>query len=405
MGWAGASLAVGGAQRTMRQLEEGLHKLKDRKYSVRIEPSEAGSLSPLAGSFNALGAVLREGGDATEQRERMLRLLIDSAPTAFVLLGDAGTILYTNESARQLFFEGRSLDGHNFLSMLAQAPEPFRQALLADEDSLFTLEIDGEQETWHVSKRHFEVSSETHSVIMVKHLTRELRRQEVDVWKKLIRVISHELNNSLAPITSLMHSARMIASDAGLSGKLDRVFGTVEERASHLQAFIAGYARFARLPNPRPEHVPLPAFVDRIRTLSPTARWEDVPDANGWFDPSQLEQVLINLLKNAEESSSPPEEIRAAVCLSAEAELAVTVSDRGKGMSEEVLRHALLPFYSTKERGTGLGLALCREIVEAHGGKIRIQNREGGGVAVTFSLPGARQPASSSRARLTLSRV
>jgi signal transduction histidine kinase len=111
-----------------------------------------------------------------------------------------------------------------------------------------------------------------------------------------------------------------------------------------------------------------------------------VPQESAYFDPAQLQQVLINLLKNAHESGSPAEEVMVAVEESA-ATWQLRVLDRGSGMAEADLRNALLPFYSTKPTGTGLGLTLCREVLEAHGGRIALANREGGGLAVTLWLP------------------
>jgi signal transduction histidine kinase len=122
------------------------------------------------------------------------------------------------------------------------------------------------------------------------------------------------------------------------------------------------------------------------------------------FDRSQLEQVLINLLKNAREAGGPEEAVCLGTSIRDDGELTFVVEDRGPGMSPEVLESAMLPFFSTKEGGSGLGLAICREIIEAHGGTIRLENREGGGLAVTCSLPGPR-PKPTPKARLTLSRV
>jgi two-component system, NtrC family, nitrogen regulation sensor histidine kinase NtrY len=343
--------------------------------------------------------------DAAE-REKLLATLVDAAPMAIVLFGDEGDIVYTNDEARDLFFEGRSVEGGNFLALLGGAPEPIRKALLADRDELFTIEADDGSETYHLSKRRFELRGHPHTLLMVKHLTQELNRQEVDVWKRMIRVISHELNNSLAPISSLAHSARRIAEGvaAPTKAKLERVFDTVAERADHLRDFLEGYARFARLPAPRLSRVEWTPFLDGVRVSFPHIRVTGPRAIAGWFDAGQIQQVLINLIKNAEEAGSA----RAAIEVVVEGEedaggVALTVRDRGKGMSDDTLRHALLPFYSTKERGTGLGLALCREIAEAHGGRLRIRGRAGGGVEVVLRLPG-RTSLGSSRVRLTLTK-
>jgi signal transduction histidine kinase len=240
---------------------------------------------------------------------------------------------------------------------------------------------------------------------MIKHLTRELRRQEIDIWKKLIRVLSHELNNSLAPITSLVHSARaMTRSDQ--SGKLERVFCTIEERAHHLQEFVEGYAKFARLPNPRRAQVNMTDFVQHIEALAPNVRVESTAaTATAYFDRLQLEQVVINLLKNAQEAGGPDDAIVLSINVAKNGVTTLQVTDRGPGMSDQVLENAMLPFYSTKERGSGLGLALCREIVEAHGGTIKIENRPEGGLAVTSVLPGFESQQTCAPAKLTLSRL
>jgi len=201
----------------------------------------------------------------------------------------------------------------------------------------------------------------------------------------VIRVVAHELNNSLAPITSLAHSGRDLA-DGPEAARLARVFSTIEERASHLATFIDGYARFAKLPRPRPAEVAwqrlLAGLGDSLsfRVLQPVAA------RPGWADAAQIEQVLINLVKNAIESGSPEDDVTIAV-QEREGGVALEVGDRGSGLTDEVLADALLPFYSTKPKGTGLGLTLCREIVDAHGGRLSIANRDGGGALVTVWLP------------------
>ena len=138
-----------------------------------------------------------------------------------------------------------------FETLVDETPASLQEAVRGGVDTLFSLEgTDGEQEVLHLSQRRFVLNGRDHRLYLFKRLTRELTRQEVATWKKVIRVISHELNNSLAPISSLAHSGRRIAQDPD-PARLDGIFATIEERAAHLKAFLEGYAQFAKLPAPR----------------------------------------------------------------------------------------------------------------------------------------------------------
>jgi nitrogen fixation/metabolism regulation signal transduction histidine kinase len=236
-------------------------------------------------------------------------------------------------------------------------------------------------------------------MLLLKQLTRELAAQEVAVWKKVIRVIAHELNNSLAPISSLAHSGLMLANEPDPQ-RLQRVFTTISDRAAHLASFIDGYARFAKLPKPRVAPVEWRQLFARLEGTLNFRLGAPLPQRAAVLDASQFEQVMINLLKNAAESGSAASDVTVTVRETTDGTArgwTIEVADRGSGLSAEVLRDALLPFYSTKPSGTGLGLTLCREIVEAHGGRISLANREGGGAAMTIWLPDA-PPATGSPA-------
>jgi two-component system nitrogen regulation sensor histidine kinase NtrY len=369
----------------LRAVRDGIVSLRDHDFSISVAATPDVELSALAGAYNSLGDLLRRERLDLYQRELLLDTVIQTTPLSLVLTDAGERVLYSNMAARQLLHGGHKLEGLDFDNVLATAPAALREALSGGGDTLFTMDTAGEAQVYHLSQRRFLLNARPHRLLLLKQLTRELAAQEVAVWKKVIRVIAHELNNSLAPINSLAHSGRLLAQQPD-AAQLERVFVTIADRAAHLASFIDGYARFAKLPRPRPTTVSWDRFLARLEGTVPFRIVGAVPQQPVSFDESQLEQVMINLLKNAAESGSPPQEITVGVG-AASPGFRVEVGDRGTGLSDSTLRDALLPFYSTKPTGTGLGLTLCREIIEAHGGRLSLANREGGGALVTVWLP------------------
>jgi nitrogen fixation/metabolism regulation signal transduction histidine kinase len=305
-----------------------------------------------------------------------------------LLVNELGRIVYGNVAARRLLGASRRLIGRDLSEVAAASPEPMRRALFAEQDALFTVPAReaGEEETYRVVRRRVQLNTVQHRLIVLERMTPELRRQEVEVWKKVIRVMSHELNNSLAPVSSLLHSARHVAGRADRAHRIEEILDAADERVRHLSEFLEGYAQFARLPRPRKEAVVWRPFLESVQGVFPFRITGELPREPARFDPGQLQQVLINLLKNAAESGSPEGDVAVAVEITPQGTL-LHVFDRGKGMDDETMRMALLPFYSSKQSGTGLGLPLCTEILSAHGGGLRVQRRSGGGTVVTCILP------------------
>mgnify|MGYP001555789748 FL=1 len=372
----------------IRALSGSVVAFRDGDFSFSIGSHRGDEVGELVDAHNELGRVLREERQHLFQRELLLDTVVQNTPTALALVEQGGHVVYANIAARQLLNGGRTMNGELFDAILANAPEPLARAVASGGDGLFSVQLEHEEETFHLSQRAFKLQGKPHTLYQLKRLTRELARQEVATWKKVIRVISHELNNSLGPIRSLSHSGREFARKGDVA-RLSTVFETIEERTHHLETFTQGYARFAKLPQPRPEPVAWQPLLDALGHNYRFALAGALPPSPGWFDRAQIEQVLINLLKNAHESGSAPDAIELGVTPRGR-EIRIDVRDRGSGMSEAVLANALLPFYSTKRSGSGLGLALAREIAEAHGGRVQLSNRADGGLTVTLVLP---QPA------------
>src|SRR6266542_6229993 len=384
-------------QATLRAVTDGVRSFHEDDFSLRLVAARSDELGDLVGLYNRLGDALRRERNEIYQRELLLDTLLQGAPMAILLVNERQRVSYANAAARRLFGKSKRLAGRALEDLLESCSEPMRRALAAEEDTLVAgarAEDDGEEETFRVVNRRFQLNTQEHRLIVVERMTAELKRQEVEVWKKVIRVMSHELNNSLAPVRSLVHSARLVSERPDSPRRLDAILGSVEERVRHLCDFLEGYARFARLPRPRKETVEWRRFLETTRSFFPFRLAADPGPEQGWFDPAQMQQALINLLKNAAESGSPPEEIAIALERGGEeGPWLLQVLDRDKGMDEETMKKALLPFYSSKQSGSGLGLPLCTEILAAHGGSLRLQNRPGGGTAAICVLPSSPSPA------------
>lgn len=375
-------------QRSLNALTDGLERLADRDFSAGLSADDP-SLLQLTASFNTLVDVMRSERQTLFQRELLLDTVLQASPLALMLTASGDRVIYSNAAARRLFCDGCRIDGRLLSDVLDNGPDGLAEVIRDERDGLCTVEMEEQPEVFHVSRRDFTLNAQRHSLYLVKLLTQEISRQEVTTWKRVIRVISHELNNSLAPMRSLANSGRQMVGGAGdvPRERLELVFDTIVDRAEHLSGFIQGYARFAKLPAPRHERIDWAELMQMLAGVVTFQRVGELPSVAAYADPAQLEQVMINLLKNAHESGSPVDAIEVELGQAPGGVVTLQVRDRGQGMSAQTLASALLPFYSTKRAGTGLGLALCREIVEAHGGRLQLANRAQGGLEVTIRLP------------------
>jgi nitrogen fixation/metabolism regulation signal transduction histidine kinase len=181
-------------------------------------------------------------------------------------------------------------------------------------------------------------------------------------------------------------SAKKILKQQENLEMLPDMLDTIERRAQRLFEFTRQYARLARLPAARKQDVNLAEFVSDIERICEVNTSSEFQADTLSMDSAQIEQVLINIVKNAKESGSEPDQLKLIVRQEAD-EIQFEVLDRGSGLGKEQLLQAMLPFYTTKKSGTGIGLPLCNEIITGHGGRLRIGNRKGGGVRALFSVP------------------
>jgi signal transduction histidine kinase len=230
---------------------------------------------------------------------------------------------------------------------------------------------------WEVRRSSFREGGKPHELLVISELNRALREEERQTWQRLVRVLGHELNSSLAPIKSMAGTLRNLIAREPLppDWRDDAASGLaiVQDRAESLGRFIAAYARLARLPPPSRRVVEFAPLVRRAASLQGRrVHVEPGADVQLNVDGDQIEQVLINVIKNAVEATGGAGDVRVR-WRAANGSLEVEVEDDGPGLAQT--GNLWVPFYTTKRGGTGIGLVLSREIVENHGGTITLENR------------------------------
>lgn len=370
-------------------LEIALFNISDSNFGVSMPEPKLLEMRAVQKLMNQTFGQLRQQRQNIHQKEMLLDKVIESSPLALVLTNQDGRLIFSNSAARHLFNQGRAMEGLSFDELLAGQAAEFAAVVEEKTETLFHLQEEKptgvEQKSFHYSWGRFALDHREHYLHLFKELTREINRQEVAIWKKTIKVISHELNNSLAPISSLAHSSKILA-DSGDTERLKRVLSRIEENVMSLHGFIQRYASFARLPLPNKQPLSWPVLVAHLKDHHAVVWNQAWPEWPCLADAQQVQQALVNLLKNAHESGSPEDQIELKINRY-QGRTRIDILDAGPGMKAEVMDQALMPFYSTKTLGSGIGLALCQEIAEAHDGILSLQNRPEGGLQVSLFLP------------------
>ncbi|HZF27120.1 MAG TPA: ATP-binding protein [Steroidobacteraceae bacterium] len=374
----------------LRGLANVIEAYRAGDYTVRgRRASGRDALGELAGEINDLGRTLHEQRLKAMEATALLEKLINSIDVAVFAFDSAHQLRLANPAAARL------LDVPPDFAMGRSATEVALEEFLEDAGGTrIVASVAGHGGRWQVTHGTFRESGLAQHLLIVADLRQALRDEERLAWQRLIRVIGHEVNNSLTPIRSLAETLRDLVAEALTAGRtrddaLDAL-DVIADRTDSLGRFLAQYSRLARLPPPKARWVELRTLLGRVAALDPAYRVDVKVDEHleACVDEDQLEQALINLMKNAVEAQGDDSRPITLVAEGRGDTLAIAVRDSGPGIANP--DNLFVPFFTTKPGGSGVGLALSRQIAEGHGGTLSLENRrDTRGAVATLEIPGA----------------
>ena len=376
---------VAGSLRTLANL---LEAMREGDYSIRGRVERPGEpMSEVMVQVNAMAATLRDQRLGALEATALLRKVmeeIDVAVFAFDpqqvlrLVNRAGERLLAQPAERLLALDGEALGLAEFLS--------------GDIEQTIQRTFPGATGRWRIRRSQFREGGIPHQLLVMTDITRPLRQEELQAWQRLVRVIGHELNNSLTPIKSIAQSLENLIKSESLPDDWneDMAHGlhVIASRSESLARFMSSYARLAKLPQPKFEPIEINDLLHRVTALETRMHvfYEQCPPLIIQGDPDQLEQVLINLIRNAVDAA---QETGGRVFVRRDVKPAavdIIVRDEGPGLANTA--NLFVPFFTTKRGGSGIGLVVSRQITEAHNGTLTLRNAtDGPGCEATLSLP------------------
>jgi two-component system, NtrC family, nitrogen regulation sensor histidine kinase NtrY len=387
--WLGFAFAL--RERVVRPLQtlsNLLAALLEGDYSIRSRGATTTDALGLAMlEVNALGQTLREQRLGALDATALLRKVMEEIEVAVFAFDQDSKLRLVNRAGERLLdmpaerMTGRTAEALGLSALLG-----------SDEQRIVDMAFPGAHGRWGLKRSMFRQGGAPHQLLVLTDLSRTLREEELQAWQRLIRVLSHEINNSLAPIKSiagsLMGALSRTPRPADVDDDLQRGLSVIAGRSDALQRFMASYARLARLPAPQLAPVSVEAWVRRVVALETrlAVAVEPGPECTIRADGDQLDQLLINLLRNAVDASLETDGSVAVGWGVDDGSVVIHVRDEGPGLPDTM--NLFVPFFTTKPNGSGIGLALSRQITDAHGGSLTIENRPGGcGAEARLRLP------------------
>ena len=387
--WLGFSFALRGkVAYPLQTLSNLLAALREEDYSIRARGTRPDSaLGEVFTEVNALSEMLRGQRLSSLEATALLRKVMEEIDVAIFTFDGEQRLRLTNRAGERLLAQpAERLLGRGAAEL------GLAECLEGETPRTVQMVFPGGIGRWGVTRSTFREEGRPHQLLVLSDLSRALREEERQAWQRLIRVLGHELNNSLAPIKSMAGTLSSLLARQPRAADWEedarRGLSVIEGRAESLSRFMEGYSRLARLPSPRLQPADVAPLVRRVAGLERRLAVTLIPgpDLTLQADPDQIEQMLINLLRNAVDAAL---ETGGGVKLGWRRSgdyVELLVEDEGPGLPNTA--NLFVPFFTTKAVGTGIGLVLSRQIAEAHGGTLTLQNRRAGqGCEARVRLP------------------
>jgi two-component system nitrogen regulation sensor histidine kinase NtrY len=387
--WWGLAFAL--RERVVRHLQtlsNLLAALREGDYSIRARGARHDdALGEVTFEVNMLGETLREQRLGALEATELLRTVMSEIDVAIFTFDESGRLRLVNRAGERLLQQPEE-------RLLGRGAEEtgLDEFLRGEEVRTLSKNFPGAAGRWGVRRSSFREKGRPHQLVVISDLSRPLREEELQAWQRLVRVLGHELNNSLAPIKSIAGSLEtLLARDPQPDDwreDMRRGLTVIGARSAALGRFTLAYARLAKLPAPRFETVDVETWVRRVVQLEMRLPVTLVPGPRVRIeaDGDQLDQLLINVLRNAVDAALETGGGVRVTWARNTAHLHVLVEDEGPGLSNT--SNLFVPFFTTKPEGSGIGLILSRQIAEAHGGTLTLQNRRGArGCEARLQLP------------------
>lgn len=387
--WFGFASAVRDKVRfPLQTLSNLLSGIQDGDFSTRARGARRDdALGELIVEVNTLGETLREQRLGALEATALLQTVMREIEVAVFTFDQSHRLRLVNRAGERLLARpAEQLLGRNAAEL------GLTDCLQGDAARTLQMAFPGGMGRWGLRRSNFRQGGLPHQLLVITDLSRALRDEERQAWQRLVRVLGHELNNSLAPIKSIAGSLGSLmgreSRPADWEQDLQRGLTVISARAESLSRFMEAYSQLARLPSPRRQPVAVGDWIRRTADLERRMKVEiqPGPDLTIQADSDQLDQLLINVLRNAVDAALETKGGVRVGWKKAAANLEVSVEDDGPGLPNTA--NLFVPFFTTKPKGTGIGLVLCRQIAEAHGGSLSLENRKSArGCLVRLRLP------------------